>query len=48
MGGTGLGVAIAKEMIAAHGGRIWAESEEGKGTSIYFTLPYERQEGGWL
>ncbi len=44
MGGTGLGLAIAREMIAAHGGKIWADSEEGKGTSIYFTLPYERQE----
>ncbi|WP_062351055.1 cell wall metabolism sensor histidine kinase WalK [Bacillus kwashiorkori] len=41
-GGTGLGLAIAKEMIRAHGGDIWATSIEGKGTTIHFTLPYER------
>ena len=37
--GLGLGLAIAREMIIAHGGEIWAESEEGKGTTIFFTLP---------
>jgi PAS/PAC sensor signal transduction histidine kinase (EC 2.7.13.3) len=42
MGGTGLGMAIAKELIQAHGGKIWATSIEGKGTTIHFTLPYER------
>ncbi|AOV06374.1 cell wall metabolism sensor histidine kinase WalK [Sporosarcina ureilytica] len=46
MGGTGLGLAISREMIVAHGGEIWAESEEGKGTTIFFTLPFELQEGG--
>lgn len=49
LGGTGLGLAIAKEMIGAHGGDIWAESMEGKGTTILFTLPYEpEQEDEWL
>ncbi|SEN43298.1 PAS/PAC sensor signal transduction histidine kinase [Mesobacillus persicus] len=42
LGGTGLGLAIAKEMVQAHGGDIWAESVEGKGTTIFFTLPYDR------
>lgn len=42
LGGTGLGLAIAKEMVIAHGGEIWAESKEGKGTTIFFTLPYIR------
>ncbi|MFL0247514.1 HAMP domain-containing sensor histidine kinase [Candidatus Clostridium stratigraminis] len=37
-GGSGLGLAIAKLIIEEHGGRIWAESTEGIGTSIYFTL----------
>lgn len=42
LGGTGLGLAIAKEMIQAHGGKIWATSVEGKGTTIHFSLPYDR------
>ncbi|WP_430489278.1 cell wall metabolism sensor histidine kinase WalK [Rossellomorea marisflavi] len=48
MGGTGLGLAIAKEMITAHGGDIWADSVEGKGTTITFILPYDAlQEDDW-
>jgi two-component system sensor histidine kinase VicK len=47
VGGTGLGLAIAKELIHAHKGEIWAESEYGKGTTIFFTLPYyAMKEGG--
>jgi two-component system, OmpR family, sensor histidine kinase VicK len=44
-GGTGLGLAIAKEMIQAHNGQIWATSTEGKGTTIHFTLPFDRKKG---
>ncbi|MEH7123475.1 cell wall metabolism sensor histidine kinase WalK [Bacillus sp. JJ1532] len=44
LGGTGLGLAIAKEMVEAHGGEIWATSKEGKGTTISFSLPYDRTE----
>ena len=39
MGGTGLGLAIVRETIEAHGGRVGVESEEGKGSNFYFTLP---------
>jgi two-component system sensor histidine kinase BaeS len=39
-GGMGLGLSIAKYILEAHGGKIWAESELGKGTKISFTLPY--------
>jgi two-component system phosphate regulon sensor histidine kinase PhoR len=38
-GGTGLGLSIVKHIIQLHGGRVWAESAPGKGTSIFFTLP---------
>jgi PAS domain S-box-containing protein len=39
MGGTGLGLAICRSIVNQHGGRIWATSVEGKGTTIHFTLP---------
>ena len=37
--GMGLGLYISKCIVQAHGGRIWAESEPGKGSQVYFTLP---------
>ncbi|MEO5951217.1 MAG: ATP-binding protein, partial [Chloroflexia bacterium] len=40
-GGAGLGLAIAKRMIDAHGGGMWAESVVGQGTTVGFWLPME-------
>src|SRR5699024_3211067 len=45
-GGTGLGLAITQELVELHYGEIWDRSMEGKGTTIYFTLPLMNQKRG--
>ena len=40
-GGTGLGLSIVKHIVQGHGGRAWAKSELGHGTTFFFTLPQD-------
>jgi len=39
IGGSGLGLAVCQRLVEAHKGRIWVESELGKGSTFYFSLP---------
>ena len=43
--GTGLGLSMCHRMVGAHGGKIWAESEEGAGTTFFVELPIEGPDG---
>nr|MBA2288127.1 hypothetical protein [Ktedonobacteraceae bacterium] len=43
--GTGLGLAVCRGLMEAHGGRIWAENRTGGGAVFRFTLPLGRTEG---
>ncbi len=43
-GSSGLGLYICRQIVEAHGGKIWLESRVGEGTKVYFTLPFKTEE----
>ena len=43
-GGTGLGLAISRNIVEQHGGKMWVESELGKGSRFYFTVPLAQEQ----
>jgi two-component system sensor histidine kinase VicK len=44
VGGTGIGLHLTKGLVEGHHGRIWLDSEYGKGSTFYFTLPITQEE----
>jgi two-component system phosphate regulon sensor histidine kinase PhoR len=44
-GGTGLGLSISRHVVEQHGGRVWVESEEGRGSTFSFSVPAAKRVG---